>query len=131
MPKITGRKEAVDRIREMSSKERIERVGKALFASGEMIRAEMSFLITDGSVGGINHVPSLPGEPPNEDTGFLRSSITVTQTGPLAVQVAVNAPYAGFLQFGTSRMEARPFADVAIENVRAEIIDLVTQAVEG
>lgn len=131
MPKVSGRKEAVDRIRELSGREQIDRLGKALFASGELLRAEMSFLITQGSVSGANHVPSLPGEPPNEDTGQLRTSITVTQPGPLKVSVSINAPYAGFLEFGTSRMAARPFADPAIKAKRAEIIDLCTQAIRG
>lgn len=128
MPKITGRKEAADRIRKLSGPEQIDRIGKALFAGGEALRAEMSFLITQGSVSGANHVPSLPGEPPNEDSGDLRGSIVVSQKGPIHVSVSVNAPYSGYLEFGTSIMAARPFAAPAIRTVRPEITMLVRQA---
>ena len=128
MPKITGKAKAQKRIRDLSGPELIDRVGKALFAGGQAIKAEASFLITQGAVSGANHVPSLPGQPPNEDTGFLRININVTQQAPLRVRISSDAPYSGFLEFGTSRMEPRPFMQPALAKVKPEIIATVRKA---
>lgn len=128
MPKVTGKESATKRIRDLSGQEQIERVGQALYAGGQAIKAEASFLITQGAVSGKNHVPSKPGEPPNEDTGFLRININVTQRAPLRVRISADAPYSGFLEFGTSRMEARPFMRPALAKVKDEIIANVRRA---
>ena len=76
----------------------IEReVAGALYDAGDIIAAEMSYLITQGSSSGQSggkhqHVPSLPGEPPNEEFGDLRNSIVVVPIpGQLRVDVQVNA----------------------------------------
>jgi len=129
MPRISGRKEATDRLRALSGKEKVELVGKALFAGGEMIKAEAARLITDGAVSGKFHVPSKPGEPPNEDTGLLRSRIEVHQVAPLRVQVSSNAPYAVELERGTSKMAERPYMKPAANNKRKEVVALVEKAV--
>jgi HK97 gp10 family phage protein len=129
MAKITGVEKAKRRIESLSGREKIELVGRALFAGGEAIKAEAQHLITQGAVSGKNHVPSKPGEPPNEDTGELRRGITVTQIGPLHVRVASNAPYSGHLEFGTSKMAARPFMGPAARARRKEVVALVRKAV--
>lgn len=109
----------------------ISLVGQALFAGGEMIRAEAAHLITEGAVSGRNHVPSLPGEPPNEDTGVLRTNIETTQTAPLRVEVSSNAPYAVALEAGTSKMAPRPYMQPATEHKRTEVVELVQRAVNA
>lgn len=129
MPKITGVDKAKKRISDMAGKDKIELIGKALFAGGEMIKAAAARSITEGAVSGKNHVPSAPGEPPNEDTGTLRRNITVTQVGPLHVRVASNAPYSAHLEFGTSKMAARPFMGPAARATRKEVVKLVGDAV--
>lgn len=56
--------------------------------------------------------PSKPGYPPHVLTGRLRQSIAhaVTFEGQAVVgKVGTNVEYAPFLEFGTRRMEARPF----------------------
>lgn len=113
-------------------REKIRDVGKALFVAGDMIKAEAQVSITTGAVSGANHVPSRPGEPPNEDTGDLRRSIKVVQTGPLSVRVVAGgdgAPYAPFLEFGTSRMLARPFMGPAARKRKDEAVAIVRRAV--
>ena len=61
------------------------------------------------------HTASLPGYPPNLDTGTLRRSVRVTgslKRGDLRVEAAVLPPlvdYAVFLEQGTKRMAPRPF----------------------
>ena len=129
MPKITGVDKAKKRIEGLAGKEKIELVGRALFAGGEAVKAEAQHSITEGAVSGKNHVPSKPGEPPNEDTGTLRRNITVTQVGPLHVRVSSNAPYSSHLEFGTSKMAARPFMGPAARKVKPQVVKLVGDAV--
>jgi HK97 gp10 family phage protein len=107
----------------------IAKVGTALFVGGEGIRSEAGHMITEGAVSGRNHVPSLPGEPPNEDTGTLRTHIETTQPAPLRVEVSSNAPYAVELEFGTSKMAARPYMGPATQRKKKEVIELVRGAI--
>jgi HK97 gp10 family phage protein len=129
MPKITGRERALAHLNGVAGRRVVENVGRALFAGGEIIRAEAAHLITEGAVSGKNHVPSLPGEPPNEDTGTLRSHIETAQIGPLQVEVSSNAPYAVALEAGTSKMAERPYMGPATRNKRKKVVALVEQAV--
>lgn len=131
MPRMRGVEQAKRRIASMSGREKIALVGRALFAGGEMLKAHAQHSITEGAVSGANHVPSKPGEPPNEDTGELRRGITVTQLGPLHVRVASNAPHSGHLERGTSKMAARPFMGPAARATRKPIVALVKRAVSA
>lgn len=54
--------------------------------------------------------PSSPGEPPGVDTGALRASIHVENTGTYSRAIAAGVDYAVYLEFGTERMAARPSA---------------------
>ncbi len=58
-------------------------------------------------------------------TGFLRSSISRLVSGGKFV-VAALASYAGYVEYGTSRMSARPYLTPA-----AESVDLLAIAVEA
>lgn len=108
----------------------IERaVGAALFAGGELLQTEAQLSITRGAVSGKNHVPSLPGEPPNQDTGVLGGNIETVEKAPLVVEVSSNAPYSAPLEFGTSKMAARPFMRPARDRTRKEIRALIVKAV--
>ncbi|WP_066282856.1 HK97-gp10 family putative phage morphogenesis protein, partial [Blastomonas sp. CCH1-A6] len=93
------------------------------------IQVEAQLSITQGAVSGKNHVPSKPGEPPNQDTGRLGDNIETVQKGPLLVEVSSNAPYSIPLEFGTSKMAARPFMRPARDKKRAEVVALVERAV--
>jgi hypothetical protein len=53
--------------------------------------------------------PSAPGQPPGVDTGTLRASISTQATGVLSGEVYTTVDYAPPLEYGTSRMAARPF----------------------
>lgn len=129
MPKMTGVEKAKRRIEALASPAAIEGVGKALFAGGEIIKGAAARSITEGAISGKHHVPSKPGEPPNENTGTLRRNITVTQIGPLHVRISSNAPYSHFLEFGTSKMAARPFMGPAARASRKAVVGLVSAAV--
>jgi HK97 gp10 family phage protein len=59
---------------------------------------------------GIVHVASTAGNAPNSDTGNLASNITIQQIqGGYDVGSRVGAPYGIALEFGTSKMAARPW----------------------
>lgn len=126
--RIRGGKAHLARLRKLE-KDTTRFVGKALFAGGESIQVEAQLSITQGAVSGKNHVPSKPGEPPNQDTGVLSGNIETVQKGPLLVEVSSNAPYSIPLEFGTSKMAARPFMRPARDKKRAEVVALVERAV--
>ena len=126
---LKGAKAHVARLRRLSSPEAERAIGRALFAGGQAIEVEAQLSITRGSVSGRNHVPSRPGEPPNQDTGVLASNIETVQISPVLVEVSSNAPYSAPLEFGTSKMAARPFMRPARDKMRAEVTELVRRAV--
>lgn len=117
------------RLQALQSPEVVKTVEQALFAGGKSIEAYAKHIITLGSVSGAKHVPSAPGSAPNNDTGVLKNNIETTRAGVLRVHVSSNAPYAGFLEFGTSRMAERPYMRPSRDAKQKEVGDLVTQAV--
>ncbi len=131
MARIIGAKSHVARLRKISGAEMIRPVGAALFAGGQNIQVEAQISITTGAVSGKGHVPSKPGEPPNQDTGVLANNIETVQVAPLRVEVSSNAPYAAALEYGTSKMAARPYMIPAVAKCRAEVTALVRKAVDS
>lgn len=105
-----------------------EQVARALYSAGQDIELTAERLITEGSVSGAGHVPSLPGQPPNRDTGVLDGNIETRIGGPNLVVVESKAPYSAALEFGTSRMAARPFMQPATEMNRDEVVRKVGAA---
>ena len=68
------------------------------------------------------HTASVAGNPPNSDTGFLASNIfMVLDTDKLGGAVESRADYSGFLEFGTSKMGARPYLQPALDENRPKI----------
>ena len=101
---------------------------------GQLIRAEAVKSIQSGAKSGIvyekynprrSHRSSAPGQAPASDTGNLVSKIRVKQKNPNTTQVESGADYSAFLEYGTSKMQPRPFLFPAFEKSRAKI----TQAV--
>ena len=71
------------------------------------------------------HTASAAGNPPNTDTGFLASNITIVfDIDRLGASVESQAEYSEFLEFGTSKMQARPFLQPALEENRPKIRSL-------
>ncbi len=75
--------------------------------------------------GGSVHVASAPGEPPKSDTGFLAKHVKPTTTksrgNVVSAAVVISAKYSALLEFGTSRMKARPFVRPSFELERPAI----------
>jgi HK97 gp10 family phage protein len=93
----------------MAGPDLVRVAGAAVYEAADDIRAEAFRSISAGSVSGAGHVPSAPGEPPNRDAGDLQAGIKVARTGPLTAEVRAEAEHSRPLEFGTSRMAARPF----------------------
>jgi len=101
-------------------------VGKAMrFAEGECKK-----LISRGNVTGMN--PSSDGDPPKVVTGVLRSSIdtevsrdSLGVSGYLGVRKGVAENYGFWLEFGTSKMAARPFLRPTLANNKRKILDMI------
>ena len=107
-------------------------VVQGLYAAGSLIEADAERSITEGAVSGKHHVPSLPGQPPNEDTGHLRANIEteiIAGAAEPTVHVTSKARYAAYLEFGTSRMAARPYMRPATEKNREKVAGLVAEQV--
>ena len=70
------------------------------------------------------HRASAPGEAPATDTGFLMSGIRAQMTDFTHGIITIAAPYAGWLEFGTRKMEPRPYirpaVDSAIERLKSQ-----------
>lgn len=87
------------------------------------VEAEMKKLMTlpkhgrNYRRGSRSHTASAPGEPPAVDTGFLINSIRTTIKSDTEAVIEIPAEYAEGLEFGTSRVEARPFVRPAIAGV--------------
>lgn len=106
----------------------------ALFEAADLVKAEAQHSITRGSVSGKGHVPSAPGEPPMNDTGVLKDGIQTRQQPfkpgkVLSASVVSLAPYSGALEFGTSKMAARPFMRAARDKMKGEAERLVVSRI--
>lgn len=104
------------------------RIAPALFAAGNRIQVAAQTSITDGAVSGAGHVASLPGEAPNNDTGVLANNIETVAVNPLKVEITSKARYAARLEFGDSKIAARPYMAPAANRERQAATALVRKA---
>ena len=93
----------------------------AVMKTAYAIDADVKNSISIG--GGHGKNPSKPGEPPHLQKGNLVSSIHTETIGELSAMVAVNADYGVFLEYGTSKMAARPFLFPAVKRHTQRFID--------
>jgi len=98
----------------------------------QLIRGEAVKSIQSGAKSGIvyekynprrTHRASAPGEAPASDTGNLVSKIIVKQKSKNITNVESNANYSAFLEYGTSKMEPRPFMLPAFEKSKKPITE--------
>ncbi|MFS0771038.1 HK97-gp10 family putative phage morphogenesis protein [Sphingomonas sp. 1P08PE] len=129
VPRIKGAKEHSRRLERMRGRGAERLIGQALFVGGNTIQVEAQISITAGAQSGKGHVPSQPGQAPNADTHRLADNIETVQPAPLRVEVSSNAPYSAALEFGTSKVAARPFMGPAVAAKKDEVIALVARAI--
>lgn len=128
MVKITGARRHSQRLKALPRATRRE-VGAAIFVGAGLIQTEARRSIIANSIQGAGHIPSLPGEPPNRDTGQLDQNIITAKTGEMSAEVSSNAPYSASLEFGTSKMAERPYMRPATKKERPKVVELVRKAV--
>ena len=109
-----------------------------LLGGGQLIRGEAVRSIQQGSKSGKTykrynptrtHKASAPGEAPASDTGFLVSNIRVKEQKDIVV-VSSEASYSKFLEFGTSKMLARPFLFPAFEKSKPKIAEVIFRKIK-
>ncbi len=76
------------------------------------------------------HRASAPGEAPATDTGRLANSIQADIQGKQAT-VFTNLEYAPWLEFGTQKMEPRPFMVPAMEKERPKFEQRLSRIVDA
>lgn len=118
---MKGRREFQAKLSKLAGSDVENAARRVLYVGADMIRAEAFRSISAGSVSGKGHVPSNPGEPPNREFGGLQDNLKAELVAPLEAQVTSEAPYAAALEFGTSRMEARPYMRPARDKQAPEI----------
>ena len=80
---------------------------------------------------GAPHQASAPGEAPAIDSGALVNSIQTTMDGDLSGAVYTNQEYAMFLEYGTTKMAARPFFSSNGEKSRPRFWARINQILGG
>lgn len=76
-----------------------------------------------------NSSPSPPGSPPGRRSGFLRTAWTMYHLAGQSGKFGIisGAHYAGYLEHGTSKMAARPFAQRIQQAALPEIISIFSE----
>lgn len=83
---------------------------------------------SDGNNLSPSHQASAPGESPATDTGFLVNSIKADRQD-MTARVFSSLKYAFWLEYGTTKMEARPFLTPALLENERFIIDRLVEGV--
>lgn len=68
--------------------------------------------------GGSTYIASSPGYPPNDYTGELKESYHYSKSRQGEYIIADGVPYGVYVEYGTSKMAARPHVNVTIEEWR-------------
>ena len=79
--------------------------------------------------GTYDHIAARAGSAPNTDTGKLVLSIAAERLGPFRYTIGSNLPYAGWLEFGTKKMGARPWLEPAFRAESGKLIGRIQQTV--
>ena len=112
-------------------------VNKAIVRTANQVRGEaikmISREISSGRVyvrGNVIHTASAAGESPNTDTGNLVSKIAVENPRRGTSFVGTSVEYGKYLEFGTSKMAARPWLRPAMERNEAKLTENITNAIK-
>lgn len=81
---------------------------------------------------GVVHQASAPGEPFANDTGALMQSKTIElMQSELLARLVFRTKYAPMLEYGTRKMEPRPYARPALENMREQVVTAINEEIMG
>jgi HK97 gp10 family phage protein len=128
-------KASVDvKINDKAIKLLLDQVNEKIFDSGEDLANIMKKSITTGSKSGNQyysngrrHQASSPGQSPANNTGELVKSISYKKTKN-GSETIIDAEYAGYLEYGTSKMRPRPFILPAIQKLKKDLLTLIKKA---
>lgn len=117
------------------------KLGQLIEVSAQMVRNTAVKSIHEHGSSGVTyekynprrtHTASADGNPPNSDTGYLANNIfSVVDFDKLGASVESRANYSVHLEFGTSKMKARPFLQPALEENRPKIRRLFSRLKSG
>lgn len=136
--KVKGGKALRDALSSMSAEVQAE-AGKAVLGSAVELRSDVVKAVHSGPASGRvykksnpnrTHQASAPGQAPQTDTGRLASSIFFDKVGDLTAVVGSSVIYALYLEYGTSRMAARPFFRPAVERMKPKFQRRLELAIE-
>lgn len=114
-------------------------IGDAIKAAGMEARTKAVELIQRGPATGRvyekylprrTHQASAPGQAPATDTGRLAASIAFRMESSLVALVVSNVEYAPWLEYGTQRMQPRPFMGPAAQSVRTSLDRRIKAAID-
>lgn len=120
-------------------RERTKRaVMRGIIRGTESVRTEAISLMQNGPKtgriyrrGGVEHQASAPGEAPAVNIGTLIGSIaTEYNFKTLSGRVIARAPYGAYLEYGTERMEPRPFLRPALAAKRQDTADFIQEELD-
>lgn len=80
--------------------------------------------------GNVAHQASAPDEAPATDTGALVNSAYTKKLGDSDYETGFTAEYAAALEFGTAKIEPRPYLRPAVEAVKKAFLDAIKRIVE-
>lgn len=113
-------------------KEAVEQEKKNIInqANARLPRAVNALMNVERDVLSGNPSPSPPGSPPGSRTGNLaRNWTSACQGGSSSMLVSITSGmyYAGYLEGGTRKMAARPFADKIQKTALPEIVSIFSE----
>lgn len=132
MGKITGADKHQRRLQAMRGAGMARAITQAVFVEAQALQVDAQLSISAGATSGKNHVPSAPGEPPNNDTGVLAGNIEAKVTGVGKAETSSNAPYAAAQEFGSESqgLPERPYMRPAAARSRERAPRNIAAAVD-
>lgn len=127
---MKGREAHRQRLKKLTGSEVVKAARRVLKVGADRIQSAAHNSISRGSGSMGRHVPSKPGEPPHRDIGTLQDYILSDFVSELEAQVTSEAPYAAALEFGTSKMAARPYMRPARDKHADEIQRMFAQEID-
>ena len=94
----------------------------ALLTTAETAAASLRATLQPGSG------PSAPGEAPSDPEGRIAAAVTAVPDGSGGASVEVALPFARDLEFGTTRMAARPFLRPAAQRAGSDAKALLAKS---
>jgi len=112
-------------------------INKAIVRTANQVRGEaikmISREVSSGRVyvrGNVIHTASAAGDAPNTDEGILVGSIAVENPRRGTSFVGTSKDHGKYLEFGTSKMAARPWLRPAMERNQAKLTENITNAIK-